>query len=103
MCDIEEKAGKYGDPLSQQFLNHQLQLAHRLLDQTRTSKNKLSSIHATEIECVANGKVHKRYEFGCKASFVTTSKNNWIVKAKALHDNLYDGIRCCVRYPKPSD
>ncbi len=89
--DIERKAEKYGDPLSQQFLAQQLQLAHRLLAQTRTSKNKLYSIHAPEVECIAKGKAHKRYEFGCKASFVTTSKNNWIVGAQALHGNPYDG------------
>ena len=89
--DIERKAAKYGDPLSQQFLNQQLQLAHRLLAQTRKSKNKLYSIHAPEVECIAKGKAHKRYEFGCKASFVTTSKNNWIVGAQALHGNPYDG------------
>ena len=89
--DIERKAEKYGDLLSQQLLHQQLQLAHRLLVQTRTSKNKLYSIHAPEVECIAKGKAHKRYEFGCKASFVTTSKNNWIVGAQALHDNPYDG------------
>ena len=50
--DIERKAGKYGDPLSQQILDQQLQLAHRLLAQTRTSKNKLYSIHAPEVECI---------------------------------------------------
>ena len=89
--DIERKAEKYGDRLSQQFLDQQLQLARRLLAQTRTSKNKLYSIHAPEVECIAKGKAHKRYEFGCKASFVTTSKNNWIVGAQALHGNPYDG------------
>jgi IS5 family transposase len=89
--DIERKAGRYGDPLSQQLLHQQLQLAYRLLAQTRTSKNKLYSIHAPEVECIAKGKAHKRYEFGCKASFVTTSKNNWIVGAQALHGNPYDG------------
>ena len=89
--DIERKAGKHGDPLSQQFLDQQLTLARRLLTQTRTSKNKIYSIHAPEVECIAKGKAHKRYEFGCKASFVTTSKGNWIVGAQALHGNPYDG------------
>ena len=43
------------------------------------------------MECIAKGKAHKRYEFGGKASFVTTGKNNWIVGAHALHGNPYDG------------
>jgi IS5 family transposase len=89
--DIERKANQHGNPLQQRYLQQLLQLAHRLLAQTRTSTNKLYSIHAPEVECIAKGKAHKRYEFGCKASFVTTSKNNWIVGAQALHGNPYDG------------
>ena len=89
--DIERKADQYGDPVSQHLLHQQLQLAHRLLVQTRTSKNKLYSIHGPEVECIAKGKAHKRYEFGCKTSFVTTSKSNWIVGAQSLHGNPYDG------------
>ena len=74
---------KYGDPLSQPFLNQQLQLAYRLLAPTRIGKNKLYRIYAPEVECIAKGKAHKQYEFGGKASFVTTIKNNWIVGAQA--------------------
>ena len=51
--DIERKADKYGDVLSRVVLAQQLQLAHRWLTQTRTSKNKLYSIHAPEVECIA--------------------------------------------------
>lgn len=43
------------------------------------------------MECISKGKSHKRYEFGCKVSLVTTSKSNWIVGVQALHDNPYDG------------
>ena len=89
--DIQRKMANHGNPASQQVLQIQLQLAQRLLTQTRTSRNKLYSIHAPEVECIAKGKAHKKYEFGCKASFVTTSKNNWIVGAQALHGNPYDG------------
>jgi len=35
-----------------------------------------------EVECISKGKVHKKYEFGCKVSLATTSKDNWIVGAK---------------------
>ena len=48
-------------------------------------------MHAPEVECIAKGKGHKRYEFGCKAVLVTTSQTNWIVGAMAVHDNPYDG------------
>ncbi|HEY6401316.1 MAG TPA: transposase, partial [Blastocatellia bacterium] len=33
----------------------------------------------------------KKYEFGCKVAFVTTSKSNWIVGVEAHHGNPYDG------------
>jgi len=34
---------------------------------------------------------HKKYEFGCKISVVTTSKNNWVVGVDAVHGNPYAG------------
>jgi len=68
-----------------------LERAEKLLAQTRTSKNKLYSVHAPEVKCIAKGKAHKRYEFGCKVSVVTTSKRNWVVGMQALPDNPYDG------------
>jgi hypothetical protein len=39
----------------------------------------------------SNGKAHKRYEFGCKVSVTTTSKDNFVVGAQAIHCNSYDG------------
>jgi len=72
-------------------LEQLLGLAERLLLQKKDDKNKLYSVHAPEVECIAKGKAHKRYEFGCKVSLVTTSKSNWIVGTQALHDNPYDG------------
>jgi IS5 family transposase len=64
-----------------------LPLSERLLKQEKSSKNKLYSIHAPEVECIAKGKAHKRYEFGCKVSI----EKNWIVGIEALHNNPYDG------------
>jgi len=89
--DIERKARKIRGRIADEPLRELLALAHRLLAQERDSKNKLYSVHAPEVECIAKGKAHKRYEFGCKASIATTSKNNWIVGAHALHGNPYDG------------
>lgn len=89
--DIERKAHKRRGQIVDEPLRELLALAHRLLEQTRSSKNKLYSVHAPEVECIAKGKAHKRYEFGCKTSVATTSKSNWIVGARALHGNPYDG------------
>ncbi|MGI9427967.1 MAG: IS5 family transposase [Bythopirellula sp.] len=89
--DIERKAHRIKGQVDDEPLRELLALAHRLLAQERNSKHKIYSVHAPEVECIAKGKAHKRYEFGCKASVATTSKNNWIVGAHALHGNPYDG------------
>ena len=89
--DIQRKATFAEGRIADEPLRELVALAERLLEQTRTSKQKIYSVHAPEVECIAKGKAHKRYEFGCKTSVATTSKNNWIVGAHALHGNPYDG------------
>jgi IS5 family transposase len=71
--------------------NEILELVKRLHAQKREDKNKVYSIHAPEVECIAKGKAHKKYEFGCKASVVSTNGTNWIVGADACHGIPYDG------------
>jgi IS5 family transposase len=87
--DIERKVSG-NKPLVSAF-SDSLQKARRLLEQTRTSKNKLYSVHAPEVECIAKGKVHKKYEFGCKVSVVSTSRDPFIVGIQAHHGNPFDG------------
>lgn len=65
--------------------------SEQLLNQRKDDKNKLYSCHAPEVECIAKGKTHKKYEFGCKVSVATTSRDNWIVGIQAHHGNPYDG------------
>jgi len=72
-------------------LERLLQLAQRLLNQQRHDRNKLYSIHEPEVECISKGKAHKRYEFGCKVSIVSSSRGNWVIGTQALKHNLYDG------------
>lgn len=72
-------------------LSELLSSAERIFHQKRDDKNKLYSIHAPEVECIAKGKAHKRYEFGCKVAMVSSSKDNWVLAIDALHDNPYDG------------
>ena len=68
-----------------------LERAKRIFTQKQNDKNKLYSMQAPEVECIGKGKAHKKYEFGCKVSLVSTSKDNWIVGVQALHGNPYDG------------
>ena len=89
--DIQQKAPAIQGRIVDEPLGELVALAERLLAQTRTSKNKVYSVHAPEVACIAKGKAHQRYEFGCKASVAATSKSNWIVGAHALDGNPYDG------------
>ena len=59
--------------------------------QKKTDSNKSYSLHEPRVECIAKGKAHKRYEFGCKVGFVSPAKSNWIPGARAFHGNPYDG------------
>ncbi len=87
--DIERKVS--GNTVLKDRFAPLLEMGHRLLLQKRTDSGKLYSLHAPEVECIAKGKAHKRYEFGCKVSIATTSKDNFVVGAQAIHGNPYDG------------
>lgn len=65
--------------------------SQQLLKQEKNTPHKLYSLHAPEVECIAKGKVHKRYEFGCKVSVVTTCEQPWVLSVLAHHGNPYDG------------
>jgi IS5 family transposase len=84
--DLQRKCPKPGE-----VLQHLFSIAYRILEQQKTDHHKVYSIHAPEVECISKGKVHKRYEFGCKVALVTTSKENWVVGVGAIHGNPYDG------------
>jgi IS5 family transposase len=68
-----------------------LGIAHRIHAQQRHDKNKLYSVHAPEVECIAKGKAHKPYEFGVKVGIATTSRDNFVVGIQSLPGNPYDG------------
>lgn len=91
MRDIERKIA--GDSILQTIFKTELEKAQRLCHQTKASKNKLYSLHEPDVQCISKGKAHKRYEFGCKASFVITHKKGkgFVLAAEALQENPYDG------------
>ena len=70
-----------------------VKLSKKLIAQDKNTpgKDKIYSVHEPQTECIAKGKVHKRYEFGVKAGFVTASRTNWVLGATALPGNPYDG------------
>jgi IS5 family transposase len=56
---------------------------------------KLYSFHAPEVECIGKGKASAPYEFGVKASVVTTNARapggQFVLHARTLPGNPYDG------------
>ncbi|WP_162180926.1 transposase [Neochlamydia sp. TUME1] len=49
------------------------------------------SLHEPHVECIAKGKVEKKYEFGCKASLVIAHQEGVALDSRVIHGNPYDG------------
>ena len=65
--------------------------ADRVRQQQPHDTHKLYSLHEPEVQCIGKGKAHKRYEFGQKVAVASTNRGNWMVAARMLPDNPYDG------------
>jgi IS5 family transposase len=91
MRDIKRACAE--KPLLQSAFKLDLEKANKIYAQAGNPKepNKIYAWHAPEVECIAKGKAHKKYEFGCKASIASTNKSNFIVGAMAHHGRPYDG------------
>ena len=72
-------------------LKKALEIGGRIFEQERGSKGKIYSLHEPQVECLSKGKAHKLYEFGNKVSFSVTAMGNWIIGAKSLFGNPFDG------------
>jgi transposase, IS5 family len=87
-------------------LDKLLAIAQRIHSQPRVRKDtdppKIYSVHAPEVECIAKGKVHRKYEFGVKVGLVTTNKESFVLAATALPGNPYDGhtLQTCLDQAK---
>ena len=80
-----------GRKLPQGAYQQELALFKQVLQQTRTSKHKIYSLHEPDVYCIAKGKTAKKYEYGCKGSIVLTQKTGIIVGAMTFAENIYDG------------
>jgi transposase, IS5 family len=91
MRDFERAVKR--DPSLEGLFKDELLKARKIYDQAADPKtpNKIYSWHAPEVDCIAKGKAHKKYEFGCKASIASTNRSNFIVGAMAHHGRPYDG------------
>lgn len=67
-----------------------LSFYRQILNQERTDKDKIYSIHKPFTSCIAKGKAHKQYEFGNKVGLLATSKTLIITAIKAFGGNPHD-------------
>lgn len=88
-CVIRDIQRKRSNPEGR--LAKVLTIACNIFNRKRNDTNKVYSVHAPEVECIAKGKVHKKYEFGCKVAMISSSKDNWILAIDAIHGNPFDG------------
>ena len=65
-------------------------LYYKVLNQKRTDKDKIYSIHKPFTACIAKGKAHKQYEFGNKVGLTTTFKTLVITAIKSFEGNPHD-------------
>lgn len=68
-----------------------LALFQQVLDQKRSDKDKIYSLHEPHVYCMSKGKAHKKYEYGSKVSIAITKTSGIIVSAMNLEKNQYDG------------
>ncbi|MEG1371954.1 MAG: IS5 family transposase, partial [Mucinivorans sp.] len=66
-----------------------LVLFTEVLSQTKSSKQKIYSLHEPDVQCISKGKEHKKYEFGNKVSIISSIRGV-ILGALSLR-NEYDG------------
>lgn len=68
----------------------ELERFERAITQRRSDKNKIYSLHEPEVACIIKGKVHKKFEFGSKASVALTKDTNLIVGVASFLGNPHD-------------
>jgi IS5 family transposase len=86
ICDVQRKGGEITGALKAK-----IDIAQRLHEQRRDSKNKPYALHAPEVECIAKGKARTAYEFGVKTSVAVTAKEGLVVDMRSMPGNPYDG------------
>ncbi len=67
-----------------------LHTMERMVSQQRGDRNKVYSLHAPEVRCIAKGKAHKKYEFGSKVSVASLAASNVVVGIASFAGNPHD-------------
>lgn len=83
--DLNSKPMQLHNKYAQSFY-----LFNRVLKQEKNTPNKIYSLHELDAYAINKGKDHKGYEFGTKASVVTTKTSGIIVGVAAHKTNIHD-------------
>lgn len=67
-----------------------IEVYEKVLAQKKEDKDKIYSLHALEVGCIAKGKEDKKYEFGSKVAFAVGQKSNVIKAAVSFKGNPND-------------
>ena len=86
LCELE---CKLPEPILVECLDDFV-LYDRVLKQQKNDKDKIYSLHEPQVYCVAKGKDYKPYEYGAKASIVSTEKEGIIFSAVSHPENIHD-------------
>jgi IS5 family transposase len=75
------------------YYKGEIELYQRAVNQQKTDKNKVYSLHKPFTACIAKGKAHKPYEFGNKVGLITGGKQGKkiILAVKGFTGNPFDG------------
>jgi IS5 family transposase len=65
--------------------------ATKAVNQKRNDKGKIYSLFEPQVNCIAKGKPHKKFEFGNKVSLVIGKVNGVILGVSSFPNNPYDG------------
>ena len=68
----------------------ELAFYQNILDQEKSDKNKVYSLHKPFTACIAKGKAHKQYEFGNKIGLILNPKKLVILGIEAFEGNPHD-------------
>ncbi|MEV8468627.1 IS5 family transposase [Fluviibacterium sp. DFM31] len=91
MRDVRRKLDSIDSDDFREQITAEISLVARLLKQKPKDKGKLYALHEPDVDCISKGKARKRYEFGCKVSIATTLKEGFVVGARSMPGNPYDG------------
>jgi transposase, IS5 family len=86
---VRELHNKLPEEILPSYLD-ELTFYQGVLNQQKSDKNKVYSLHKPFTACIAKGKAHKQYEFGNKVGLIINPKNLVILGIDAFEGNPHD-------------